>query len=335
MFPFFPRFDRLIDDSTQDSTITTAPTPPNVRDFLYWSYIDNNKDNDINNNINKTTDNCINNDINNNINNNINNSNNMSVIHKETTPWCVAPILRPATQPRPGQIIYAMYILHCRDCTVPLSMCRFPGCSIIRSKALLVLQKEEEEIREEKEVEEVKEEKKRKGKDWNAGNDKKDKKVESKSGRKGNDGIDDRKKMMIGNKKIDLSLISKRRIELFNTGKHPIEKEIRKYLLSYSVRALEEYVSPVFICHTKEIDVTSEISQELQLINENMYKERYLNLLKSQNLKLKIDAKFLRYISRRCVNPSLTQVISTDEVRFYDVIFIFFFFLSFCFFIFL
>ena len=38
-------------------------------------------------------------------------------------------------QPRPGQLIYAMYQLHCYSCVKPSHICKFPGCSKIRSSA--------------------------------------------------------------------------------------------------------------------------------------------------------------------------------------------------------
>jgi len=38
-------------------------------------------------------------------------------------------------QPRPGQLIYAMYQLHCYSCVKPSHICKFPGCNKIRSSA--------------------------------------------------------------------------------------------------------------------------------------------------------------------------------------------------------
>ena len=38
-------------------------------------------------------------------------------------------------QPRPGQIIYAIYQLHCYSCVKPTYLCKFPGCNSIRENA--------------------------------------------------------------------------------------------------------------------------------------------------------------------------------------------------------
>lgn len=38
-------------------------------------------------------------------------------------------------RPRPGQIIYALYQLHCFECSIPEMLCCLPGCGIIRAQA--------------------------------------------------------------------------------------------------------------------------------------------------------------------------------------------------------
>jgi hypothetical protein len=43
---------------------------------------------------------------------------------------------RPDLQPRPGQLMYAMYLMHCSECTKPTGTCRIPGCGAIRCETV-------------------------------------------------------------------------------------------------------------------------------------------------------------------------------------------------------
>lgn len=47
---------------------------------------------------------------------------------------------RPDLAPRAGQLIYAMYQLHCYSCTLPTNLCPFPGCGRIRSECTAVIE---------------------------------------------------------------------------------------------------------------------------------------------------------------------------------------------------
>jgi hypothetical protein len=82
----------------------------NIRNFLQWDYIDGPEG--------------------------------ITAVSTESTPWSTSSTIRARSdlEPRVGQVLYALYLLHCRGCLHAMSMCPFPGCAIIRSEAFLEMQ---------------------------------------------------------------------------------------------------------------------------------------------------------------------------------------------------
>lgn len=42
-----------------------------------------------------------------------------------------------------GQVVYAAFKLHCSSCALPLNICKFPGCSLIRGRCRAIVNTEE------------------------------------------------------------------------------------------------------------------------------------------------------------------------------------------------
>ena len=113
-----------------------------------------------------------------------------------------------------------------------------------------------------------------------------------------------------------LSILSSRK-KLFSSGNHPIEKAIRRYLLS-CVFYPSHLIDVVSV-----LSVTSQESVEADLISlknielEQSKKEKYLSLIAVKSRELECDGEYLRYINKRSLEPYATQVMTGEEVLHY------------------
>ena len=197
--------------------------------------------------------------------------------------------------PRAGQLVYAMYVLHCSKCTVPTNICPFPGCGCIRLQAaactqetLLLLTQTQSE-------------------------------TES--------------NVAPTTSVPNLQEFATHLESLKTTGNHPIEIAVKRYLLQG--RHINNTMLPVYCNnndkngnikletlrtgYTQE-DMTSglspaeEITNELLIDQQEIKRLEDLEYLRINWKALKQEAQYLRYISRRLVSPSVYECIDCDDI---------------------
>ena len=280
----------------------------------------------------------------------------IDVVDQECSSWSAELSVRSVAEPRAGQVMYALYVLHCRECVQAMGCCSFPGCSHIRSDALIEFQNTVEEEDDENEneydndsVNEIE----------GFGEQSNDTDTTSRMiSRSGDLAVTDQAGMtaasrdrqrgqgvgaveVIGNSDSQrsfgtatgtgtgigigsgregiadlLSILSSRK-KLFSSGNHPIEKAIRRYLLS-CVFYPSHLIDVVSV-----LSVTSQESVEADLISlknielEQSKKEKYLSLIAVKSRELECDGEYLRYINKRSLEPYATQVMTGEEVFIY------------------
>eukprot|EP00605_Chrysophyceae_sp_TOSAG23-4_P001865 GSChrysophyteH1.ASY1.ANO1.2057.1 assembled CDS len=171
--------------------------------------------------------------------------------------------------PRAGQLIYAVYQLHCSKCTVPTNLCPFPGCGIIRTAAAAVTQEALKEEYEENEIDEP---------------------VPIPS-------IDEFAGFLD---------------ELKTTGRHPLERAIRRYMLEG--RHIDNTHLPVYCSPISGVDPKQEIADEEKADLEEILRLENDAYLKIRWQAIKEEARYLRYINRRHVKAPIKDCIHYDDV---------------------
>jgi hypothetical protein len=103
-----------------------------------------------------------------------------------------------------------------------------------------------------------------------------------------------------------------------DTGRHPIEKAVRRYLLLYPVEAPERrlLVLPAVLQPEAENDIQGEDNHLLHMAIEDRHRREYLNLIAVRSGDLERESALLRYINRRSLLPRMTNIIVSDEMMY-------------------
>ena len=211
---------------------------------------------------------------------------------------------RKDLQPRAGQVMYAMWILHCSSCTLPTNVCRFPGCNKIRSEALADLNEKADKDRffensigdSESEDSSVRTSTNPQGTETSA--------VVSPSHMINFDNDDN------GSDLFSNTSITARRITLememythpiaahmCGTGVHPLELRIKAYLVE-NLEVQKRHL-PVVSIEAEGISPAAEIESEMRRDEEERSQLVQAQYLKVTHKDMTAEGRHLRYVHRR------------------------------------
>ena len=190
------------------------------------------------------------------------------------------PLLnRPDLQPRVGQVVYALYKLHCFECKRPTNLCRFPGCRCIRQEAFAVMQQQHQH---QHQPQQQQQEEQGQGQGGAAA-------------------------------ELVIEEIGVTQAELKGTGAHPIEMAIRRYLLSG--RELYNQLLPVLpSLQGGGLSPAEEVKVEQDIDDAEAERLRIIAYLRISWRDLELEGHQFRYLARRILRPELTAVLSPEDV---------------------
>ena len=181
--------------------------------------------------------------------------------------------------PRVAQVLYAAYQLHCGQCKKPSNACAFPGCGSIREQANAVCQ---EAI-------------------------------------VGNHpfvlyGYTHTVPMKPNLNHVSLGIdeFNDYLLELKTTGRHPLERAIRRHLLIE--REFENTLLPVYCTPSEGTSPEEEIQRENQIDQLEVDRLERIEYLKLDYRSLLAEGSYLRFINRRRIAPELIGAITADDV---------------------
>jgi hypothetical protein len=200
-------------------------------------------------------------------------------------------------QPRVGQLVYALYQLHCFECTRSTNLCKFPGCPFIRNHAETIMKD---------------------GIDENPNPEINSKEVVTKSIKVNPTIVNDEyvssddhptysDQITINNK----LCLSDQYKSLLGSGHHPMEISIKLYLITsqdFLHRLGASYNVP------SGLDVDDEISMEAEIDRLEIKRVKDLEDLRIHWRDIEEEGRQLRYIHRRWVQQELSNVISGDDI---------------------
>lgn len=200
-------------------------------------------------------------------------------------------------QPRIGQLVYALYQLHCFECTRSTNLCKFPGCPFIRNHAESLMKT---------------------GIDENPNPEINSKELVTKSQiikptivndlYLSSDEPPNYSDQIIINNKLSLSDQYK---SLLGTGHHPMEISIKLYLLTS-----QDFLYRLGACYNVPtgLDVDDEIAMESEIDRLEIKRVKELEDLRIHWRVIEEEGRQLRYIHRRWIQQELSNVISGEDI---------------------
>ena len=195
-----------------------------------------------------------------------------AILQWDPTAYVLDPLDSPMRnrhdlQPRVGQVVYALYKLHCFECKQSANICKFPGCRCIRLDSAAILLRQTMSS------------------------------TSSSSSTTPFSSLND-----IG------ALLP----ELKGTGAHPIERSIRRYLLSG--RDLYNQLLPVTLEKSIGVSPDEEIKREETIDMTEAKRLEMIEYLRVTWQELKREGAEFRYICRRVLRPELSSSLCAQDV---------------------